>query len=59
MLNINIEFKVILYFILDILFDNKIYQTKNKTIKIPKIVNHFAASVSINLLNLSPNLNDR
>ena len=29
------------------------------TIKIPKIANHFAESVCINLLNMSPNLNKR
>tara|TARA_B110000971_G_C19644854_1_gene335074 strand:- start:3 stop:287 length:285 start_codon:yes stop_codon:yes gene_type:complete len=32
---------------------------KITTIKIPKTVNHFAASVCINLLNVSPNLKDR
>jgi len=37
----------------------KYIRVKINTIIIPKIVNHFAASVFINLLKISPNLYDR
>ena len=37
----------------------KYIRAKINTIIIPKIVNHFAASVFINLLKISPNLYDR
>ena len=37
----------------------KYIRVKINTIIIPKIVNHFPASVSINLLKVSPNLNER
>ena len=37
----------------------KYIKVKTATNKIPRIENHFAASVSINLLKITPNLNDR